>query len=252
MGTHILVRSCCYAVVVVVLCVCCHQSIFGFGPSATVAIKFDDTEGRETRTVETVDGSSTEDLYVAPPHLPTKQSTAKQDLTRRLRPHTRAVFANWLWLVVCRYIYQGSEHVKGTVTVTVPPGKKLEHIGIKVELLGQIGTCVFVAAQKTSCCSLALAHRHTHTHTYAELYYDRGNHHDVVTEVALVATPGVIDGTTVRGHTSSPNVQSICLTHLTAPFQQYKFDFGDKEKPYETYNGINVRCRYDLRCNTIT
>ena len=57
----------------------------------------------------------------------------------------------------------------------------------------------------------------------AELYYDRGNHHEFVHQVAIVATPGTIQGS-----------------------QEYEFDFN-QSKPYETYNGVNVRCRYFVR-----
>eukprot|EP00611_Tribonema_gayanum_P023097 TRINITY_DN4792_c0_g1_i1.p1 TRINITY_DN4792_c0_g1~~TRINITY_DN4792_c0_g1_i1.p1 ORF type:complete len:300 (+),score=137.08 TRINITY_DN4792_c0_g1_i1:218-1117(+) len=45
-------------------------------------------------------------------------------------------------------IFVGNEPVSGAVTVLVAPGKKVDHMGIKVEMIGQI-----------------------------ELYYDRGNHY---------------------------------------------------------------------------
>jgi len=35
-------------------------------------------------------------------------------------------------------IYNGSESISGTVEVSAPPGKKVEHQGIKIELIGQI------------------------------------------------------------------------------------------------------------------
>jgi Vacuolar protein sorting-associated protein 26 len=34
--------------------------------------------------------------------------------------------------------------VSGVVTVLVAPGKRVEHLGIKVEMIGQIGMCLFV------------------------------------------------------------------------------------------------------------
>ena len=37
------------------------------------------------------------------------------------------------------YIFEGREPVRGRVRVTLPAGKKLEHLGIKVELKGTIG-----------------------------------------------------------------------------------------------------------------
>ena len=36
-------------------------------------------------------------------------------------------------------IYSGDERVAGRITVFVPDGKKMEHLGIKVELKGIIG-----------------------------------------------------------------------------------------------------------------
>merc|ERR1712196_354714 len=35
-------------------------------------------------------------------------------------------------------IYVGSEAIRGTITVNVPKGKKVEHLGVKVELIGLI------------------------------------------------------------------------------------------------------------------
>ena len=35
-------------------------------------------------------------------------------------------------------IYGGQEPVSGTVELSVPPGKKVEHLGVKIELIGQI------------------------------------------------------------------------------------------------------------------
>lgn len=37
-------------------------------------------------------------------------------------------------------IYTGDEPVSGTVSLTLPSGKKVEHEGIKLELVGEIGT----------------------------------------------------------------------------------------------------------------
>ena len=187
------------------------QSLFGFGPAATVEVKFnapkgltptdvkDDTKVEEdlverpTRRVETMDGTSTEDLV----------------------------------------IFAGSERVTGFVDVVVPAGKKLEHIGIKLELLGNIGACC-ARLWRGVCVRLGRArHRSPASQPWcagfgvwgclAELYYDRGNHHEFAQQLVIVATPGVIQGT-----------------------KRFEFDF-DAPKPYETYNGVNVRCRYFVR-----
>ena len=46
-------------------------------------------------------------------------------------------------------VFASGEPVKGMVTIEVTPGKRMEHLGIKIELVGQI-----------------------------EMFYDRGNFHD--------------------------------------------------------------------------
>uniref|UniRef100_A0A6M2DW70 Vacuolar protein sorting-associated protein 26 n=1 Tax=Xenopsylla cheopis TaxID=163159 RepID=A0A6M2DW70_XENCH len=59
-------------------------------------------------------------------------------------------------------LYYDGETVSGKVNVTLrKPGTKLEHQGIKVELIGQI-----------------------------ELYYDRGNHHEFTSLIKELARPG--------------------------------------------------------------
>ncbi|XP_050079102.1 vacuolar protein sorting-associated protein 26B [Anopheles maculipalpis] len=59
-------------------------------------------------------------------------------------------------------LYYDGETVGGKVNITLKkPGSKLEHQGIKIELIGQI-----------------------------ELYYDRGNHHDFLSLVRELARPG--------------------------------------------------------------
>ena len=41
-------------------------------------------------------------------------------------------------------IYSGGDKVSGTVKVIIPSGKKLEHLGIKVEVIGTIGELPFL------------------------------------------------------------------------------------------------------------
>lgn len=38
------------------------------------------------------------------------------------------------------YLFTGGENIAGTVRIRLPKGKKLEHLGICVELIGEIGT----------------------------------------------------------------------------------------------------------------
>lgn len=92
----------------------------------------------------------------------------------------------------------------------VRDGKKLIHDGIKVEFIGTIGTP-----------GVAVSERAT-THLFlAELFYDRGNHHEFLSLSQELAAPGEMR-------------------------QAQTFDFGFKnvEKQFESYQGINVKLRY--------
>ncbi|XP_065176311.1 vacuolar protein sorting-associated protein 26B-like [Sycon ciliatum] len=59
------------------------------------------------------------------------------------------------------FLYYDGETVSGKVHVLLKPGKKLDHMGIRVEFIGQI-----------------------------ELFYDRGNHHEFTSVVKELAGPG--------------------------------------------------------------
>lgn len=37
-------------------------------------------------------------------------------------------------------VYEGTEVVSGKVDITIPSGKKVDHLGIKIEMLGFVGT----------------------------------------------------------------------------------------------------------------
>eukprot|EP00808_Paulinella_micropora_P008840 g4281.t1 len=63
------------------------------------------------------------------------------------------------------YLFSGKDPVAGKVTVKVPKGKKMDHMGVKIEVIGQI-----------------------------ELLYDRGNPYDFTSLVKDLATPGEISG----------------------------------------------------------
>mmetsp|Transcript_38421 Transcript_38421/g.83585 ORF Transcript_38421/g.83585 Transcript_38421/m.83585 type:complete len:298 (-) Transcript_38421:493-1386(-) len=58
-------------------------------------------------------------------------------------------------------LFSGTETISGQVRVTPPPGKKLEHMGVKIELLGQI-----------------------------ELFFERGNFYDFISLVRELEPPG--------------------------------------------------------------
>lgn len=97
------------------------MNFLGFGQSADIDIVFDGSESRKCAEIKTEDGKKEKHL-----------------------------------------LYYDGETVSGKVNVTLKrPGSKLEHQGIKVELIGQI-----------------------------ELYYDRGNHHEFVSLVRELARPG--------------------------------------------------------------
>jgi vacuolar protein sorting-associated protein 26 len=40
-------------------------------------------------------------------------------------------------------IYTGNENIQGKIDVICPAGKKIDHMGIKVEMIGHIGEIVF-------------------------------------------------------------------------------------------------------------
>lgn len=97
------------------------MNFLGFGQSAEIDIVFDGAETRKMVEVKTEDGKKEKML-----------------------------------------LYYDGETVKGKVNVTLKkPGNKLEHQGIKIELIGQI-----------------------------ELFYDRGNHHEFASLVKELARPG--------------------------------------------------------------
>ncbi|KAJ4985557.1 vacuolar protein sorting-associated protein [Stagonosporopsis vannaccii] len=101
-------------------------------------------------------------------------------------------------------LYLDGESVKGQVTVRPKDGKRLEHTGIKVQFIGTI---------------VSMLTRHG-----AEMFFDRGNHHEFLSLGQELAAPG----------------------ELQHP-QTFDFNFKNVEKQYESYNGINVKLRYFVR-----
>jgi len=65
------------------------------------------------------------------------------------------------------FVYQSEEGVKGSISVSVKSGKKIEHQGIKLDFIGEI-----------------------------EVVYDRGNRHDFMTLTQTLAPPGILSGDT--------------------------------------------------------
>ena len=102
-------------------------------------------------------------------------------------------------------------------------GKKLQHNGIKVEFVGSIG--VFSASRHFSILLahflLPLASSDLLTFlSFAELFYDRGHHHEFLSLSQELAAPGEMRAA-----------------------QTFDFNFKNVEKQYESYQGINVKLR---------
>lgn len=111
-----------------------------------------------------------------------------------------------------RAVYYDGESVSGQVNVRVKDGKKYQHDGIRIELIGSIGkyhVWTFFRETQTDWCE-----------TLLELFYDRGNHYEFVSLSQELAAAGE-------------------LRHA----ENYDFIFKNVEKQYESYAGINVRLR---------
>ncbi|KAF8398140.1 hypothetical protein HHK36_017066 [Tetracentron sinense] len=98
-------------------------------------------------------------------------------------------------------LFQSQESIIGEVSIEPMQGKKVEHNGVKIELLGQIGLLHFLQVFILS-----------------ELYFDRGNFYDFTSLVRELDVPGEIYEN-----------------------KTYPFEFSTVEMPYESYNGVNVR-----------
>jgi len=53
------------------------------------------------------------------------------------------------------YVFSAGEKVSGQCNVTVPTGKKVEHLGVKVELKGLVGECAGVEGPLPRCAHAA-------------------------------------------------------------------------------------------------
>ncbi|KAL0575397.1 Vacuolar protein sorting-associated protein 26 [Marasmius crinis-equi] len=101
-------------------------------------------------------------------------------------------------------VYYDGDSVGGTVAIRVRDGKKTTHDGIKVEFVGSI--------------------EDLQTHSDAELFYDRGHHHEFLSLSQELAAPGEM-----------------------RQAQTFEFNFKNVEKQFESYQGINVKLRYFIR-----
>lgn len=89
----------------------------------------------------------------------------------------------------------------------VKDGKKFQHDGIRIELVGAIGMFTDCSSDVSSL-------------TVRELFYDRGNHYEFVSLSQELAGPGEM-----------------------RQAQTFDFTFKNVEKQYESYSGINVKLR---------
>lgn len=80
-------------------------------------------------------------------------------------------------------LYIGNEALKGKVSLKFSkPGQRIEHTGIKVELLGQIGWLLF----------FYLLISFDWVFYFEEMFYDRGQQHEFTSLVTEISGPGVI------------------------------------------------------------
>ena len=158
-------------------------------------------------------------------------------------------------------LYKDGESVKGAVTVRPKDGKRLEHMGIKVQFIGTIGKPPSIGIdldvrwremtlEPTEFCMRKATTRlavgsfgrplllsfavdnpaYTALIEYIandfllEMFFDRGNHYEFLALNQELAAPGDLQ----HPHT-------------------YPFNFKSVEKAYESYSGINVKLRYFIR-----
>ena len=131
----------------------------------------------------------------------------------------------------------------------MPQGKRLEHQGIKIEVIGQVrarARPVPPGPARSSRALRARPHRiassrradrallRSRQFLRFHLYPPRARHAGRAVERDPVRFRGVLKG---RAPVVVPG----------APPRRYPFDFSNAEKPYESYNGLNVRLRYFIR-----
>lgn len=88
-------------------------------------------------------------------------------------------------------IYAGADDIRGALEIKI--AKKIEHIGIKVELIGEIGARA--EAGSPQCAGVTSRRRFLR----ADMFYDRGNHSEFTSVVKEISPPGVLTTSTARG-----------------------------------------------------
>ncbi|GAB4813587.1 hypothetical protein N2152v2_000633 [Parachlorella kessleri] len=146
-------------------------------------------------------------------------------------------------------LYTNKDSVQGEVKVTPIPGKKVDHQGIRVQLLGEIELAAerghpheFVSLGG----SVAVAER-SHPHEFVSLggsvaVAERSHPHEFVS----------LGGSVAVAERSHPHEFVSLVRDLSPPGelltqQTLPFEFNNVEMQYDSYRGLQARLRYLLR-----
>jgi len=130
------------------------------------------------------------------------------------------------------FVFNDDEPIEAQVTLRLPASQSLEHTGITCELIGVVGKGYRAKRKEQS--FVAVAHPFVFVYlkilSSAEKYYDRAQSQEFTRGVLQLASGGNLKGGVDHNFVAR---------------------FGDEvSRPHESYNGINVRCRYYLRVRT--
>ncbi len=134
------------------------------------------------------------------------------------------------------YAYDATMDVEGVITLSIPPGKKVEHMGMRVEFVGRID---MVSLKK-------LLFTPLFQNTFLFLVLICFLQQNLFLPLKCCKSTVAFEG--------RPHYDFISLSkELEAPMtiydhmRTYPFRFGNIEKVYETYHGKNVSVRYFVR-----
>jgi vacuolar protein sorting-associated protein 26 len=136
------------------------------------------------------------------------------------------------------FLFMAHDDVRGTVSIEPPKGKsRLEHMGIKVELIGRIG------ALSARCARRARRHRARRARVVSRCGAARvraRSHLVSICRAELSSERGV-------GSEFTHLVRELEPAGELAGARVYPFEFCNVEKQHESYDGVNARLRYVLR-----
>lgn len=155
-------------------------------------------------------------------------------------------------------LFGGQETVSGTVEIVLPPGRNVDHLGIKIEMIGQIGRVHWILWDISR--HNVIAHCWGHSRTMSDLgpYITLwcGILPSILLVLPILLPWSIITDITDLHFERGNNVRFLSVVRELESVGQldkgktYPFEFTS-EKPFETYSGINVRLRYFVRV-TIT